>query len=41
MFYASDAGRHLYESMGFNPTNEMRLTLKYRWLMLDKRLVND
>ncbi|PIS27506.1 MAG: hypothetical protein COT43_10080 [Candidatus Marinimicrobia bacterium CG08_land_8_20_14_0_20_45_22] len=23
--HASDAGRHLYESMGFKPTNEMRL----------------
>jgi GNAT superfamily N-acetyltransferase len=26
--HASDAGRHLYETMGFNPTNEMRLLLK-------------
>ncbi len=26
--HASDAGRHLYESLGFQPTNEMRLTLK-------------
>jgi len=25
---ASDAGRHLYESLGFKPTNEMRLMLK-------------
>ena len=26
--HASDAGRHLYEKIGFVPTNEMRLTLK-------------
>lgn len=26
--HASDAGRHLYETMGFKPTNEMRLTLE-------------
>jgi len=26
--HASDAGRHLYEAMGFKPTNEMRLLLK-------------
>jgi len=26
--HASDAGRHLYESLGFKPTNEMRLPLK-------------
>lgn len=26
--HASDAGRHLYESMGFTPTNEMRLRLE-------------
>jgi ribosomal protein S18 acetylase RimI-like enzyme len=25
--HASDAGRHLYESLGFKPTNEMRLSL--------------
>ena len=25
---ASDAGRHLYETLGFKPTNEMRLMLK-------------
>jgi GNAT superfamily N-acetyltransferase len=25
--HASDAGRHLYETMGFKPTNEMRLAL--------------
>lgn len=25
--YASDAGRHLYETLGFKPTNEMRLLL--------------
>ncbi len=25
--HASDAGRHLYESLGFTPTNEMRLAL--------------
>jgi GNAT superfamily N-acetyltransferase len=26
--HASDDGRHLYESLGFIPTNEMRLALK-------------
>ncbi|MDD5766275.1 MAG: GNAT family N-acetyltransferase [Candidatus Marinimicrobia bacterium] len=26
--HASDAGRHLYESMGFKPTNEMRLVIE-------------
>jgi GNAT superfamily N-acetyltransferase len=26
--HASDAGRHLYETLGFTPTNEMRLMLK-------------
>jgi GNAT superfamily N-acetyltransferase len=26
--HASDKGRPLYESMGFKPTNEMRLSLK-------------
>lgn len=26
--HASDNGRHLYETMGFKPTNEMRLMLK-------------
>ena len=26
--HASDAGRHLYELLGFKPTNEMRLVLK-------------
>jgi len=26
--HASDAGRHLYKTMGFVPTNEMRLRLK-------------
>lgn len=26
--HASDAGRRLYESLGFEPTNEMRLALK-------------
>jgi GNAT superfamily N-acetyltransferase len=26
--HASDAGRHLYEVLGFTPTNEMRLVLK-------------
>jgi GNAT superfamily N-acetyltransferase len=26
--HASDAGRHLYETLGFKPTNEMRLVLK-------------
>jgi GNAT superfamily N-acetyltransferase len=25
---ASDGGRHLYETLGFKPTNEMRLMLK-------------
>ena len=25
--HASDAGRHLYETLGFKPTNEMRLSL--------------
>jgi hypothetical protein len=25
--HASDAGRHLYETLGFQPTNEMQL----RW----------
>jgi GNAT superfamily N-acetyltransferase len=25
--HASDAGRHLYETLGFKPTNEMRLML--------------
>ena len=28
VLHASDEGRHLYESMGFIPTNEMRLRLK-------------
>lgn len=27
ILHASDSGRELYESMGFTPTNEMRLTL--------------
>jgi GNAT superfamily N-acetyltransferase len=26
--HASDAGRHIYETLGFKPTNEMRLVLK-------------
>jgi GNAT superfamily N-acetyltransferase len=26
--HASDAGRHLYESLGFEPSNEMRLKLR-------------
>lgn len=26
--HASEAGRHLYESLGFKPTNEMRLILE-------------
>jgi GNAT superfamily N-acetyltransferase len=26
--HASDDGRHLYETVGFKPTNEMRLVLK-------------
>ncbi len=26
--HASDKGRHLYESLGFEPSNEMRLTLR-------------
>jgi GNAT superfamily N-acetyltransferase len=26
--HASDDGRHLYESLGFQPSNEMRLTLR-------------
>jgi ribosomal protein S18 acetylase RimI-like enzyme len=26
--HASEAGRHLYESLGFEPTNEMRLKLR-------------
>jgi len=26
--HASDEGRHLYESLGFEPSNEMRLTLR-------------
>ncbi len=26
--HASDAGRHLYEKLGFKPTNEMRLKLR-------------
>lgn len=26
--HASDAGRHLYETLGFEPSNEMRLFLK-------------
>ncbi len=26
--HASDAGRHLYETLGFKPTNEMRLLLE-------------
>lgn len=26
--HASEAGRHLYEQLGFKPTNEMRLSLK-------------
>jgi len=25
--HASDQGRHLYESLGFEPSNEMRLNL--------------
>jgi GNAT superfamily N-acetyltransferase len=28
VLHASDAGRHLYETLGFRPTNEMRLSLK-------------
>jgi GNAT superfamily N-acetyltransferase len=28
VLHASDAGRHLYETLGFQPTNEMRLSLK-------------
>ena len=28
VLHASDAGRHLYETLGFIPTNEMRLRLK-------------
>jgi predicted GNAT family acetyltransferase len=28
VLHASDAGRHLYEELGFVPTNEMRLCLK-------------
>jgi len=28
VLHASDAGRHLYETLGFIPTNEMRLPLK-------------
>ena len=28
VLHASDAGRHLYETLGFAPTNEMRLRLK-------------
>jgi len=28
--HASDDGRHLYESLGFEPTNEMRLTLRQK-----------
>jgi GNAT superfamily N-acetyltransferase len=28
VLHASDAGRHLYETLGFVPTNEMRLRLK-------------
>lgn len=28
VLHASDAGRHLYEALGFVPTNEMRLRLK-------------
>jgi GNAT superfamily N-acetyltransferase len=28
VLHASDAGRHLYETLGFIPTNEMRLALK-------------
>lgn len=27
VLHASDAGRHLYETLGFEPTNEMRLRL--------------
>jgi hypothetical protein len=27
LLHASDAGRPLYESMGFTPTSEMRLVL--------------
>lgn len=27
VLHASDAGRHLYETLGFQPTNEMRLRL--------------
>jgi len=26
--HASDTGRHLYETLGFQPTNEMRLSIK-------------
>jgi hypothetical protein len=26
--HASDDGRHLYETLGFEPTNEMRLKLR-------------
>ena len=26
--HASDTGRHLYEALGFQPTNEMRLSIK-------------
>ncbi len=28
VLHASDAGRPLYEAMGFNPTNEMRILLR-------------
>ena len=28
VLHASDAGRHLYETLGFKPTNEMRLALE-------------
>ena len=28
VLHASDAGRHLYETLGFTPTNEMRLRLR-------------
>lgn len=28
VLHASDAGRHLYETLGFVPTNEMRLRLR-------------
>jgi hypothetical protein len=28
VLHASDEGRPLYESLGFQPTNEMRLSLK-------------